>query len=297
MIKNIEVINNRNEHTVIELSNPRPTGFLITNIDGLDAPKGTINMIERTMLDGSMYNGSRANSRNIVMNLRYFWGNLNNDSIEAVRHKSYRMCPIGEKIQLIVHTDLRDVYFNGYVESNEVNIFDKFESSQISIMCEDAYGRGQNNNTEGFTGVTAGFEFPFSNESLEEPLIEFGQVYVLTTKRIDCKSEARTGFNLRIKFADIISGVTVTNRTTNQTMKVNGMFLEDDVLEISTIAGHKGVTKNGVNIIGDFYTNSSNDWVELLSGANVISIRDGTGEDVLGGSQMDIEYPLLYMGV
>lgn len=297
MIKSIEVINNRNEHTVIELTNPQPTGFFITSIDGLDAPKGTINMIERTMLDGSMYNGSKANSRNIVMNLRYFWGNLNNDSIEAIRHKTYRMCPIGEKISLIVHTELRDVYFNGYVESNEVNIFDKFESSQISIICEDAYGRGQSNNTEGFTGVAAGFEFPFSNESLEEPLIEFGQVYVLTTKRIDCKSEARTGFKIKIKFVDVISGVIITNRTTNQTMKVNGTFIADDELEISTISGHKAVSKNGINAIGDFYTNSSNDWVELLSGANVLSVRDGAGEDVLGGSQIDIEYPLLYMGV
>lgn len=297
MIKSVEIVNEKNEHTTMVLRDPRPSGLLITDITGLDAPKGTIKMIERTQLNGSVYNGSKANSRNIVLSVKYLGSNQNVDSIEGVRHDVYRMFPIGENVQVIVHTDMRDVFFNGYVESNEVNIFSQNEGSQISILCEDAYGHGKENQIDTFTGVNSRFEFPFSNESLTQPTIEFGEVFLVQYKRTFYEGEVRTGFTLKIDFTESVSGITVTNLTTKQKMVIQENFVEGDTLEVCTIQGQKHATKNGSNIIGSFYTTASNDWVELVSGDNYLEITDGSGQQSLTTTIAEIEAPILYMGI
>lgn len=297
MIKSIEIINGRNEHTVLVLKNPKASGLFITKVEGLDAPKGTINMVQRSRLNGSKYKGSRANARNIVFYVNYFRNNLNKDAIEGIRHQVYRMCPIGEDVDIIVTTDQREVFFNGYVETNEANIFSQQEGSQISILCEEAYGRGETDYENTFVGVDPIFEFPFSNESLTDPLIEFGDVYTLTSKMFDYTGEVRTGFKTTVYFRENVTGFTLSNLTTKQSMKVNGSFTSGDVLVIDTEQGKKSVTLNGTNDIGNFYTNSSNDWVELSSGDNYLTIRDGSGEDVFVDTVVDIESPMLYQGV
>lgn len=293
MIKTVEIINNRNEHTKMILSDPRPTGLFITKIEGLDAPQGTINMTESAQLNGRKKNGVKVNGRNIVLYLRYFEGNLNRDSIEAIRHQVYRMCPIGEDVEIIVTTDMRKVYFYGTVENNEVNIFDQYEGSQISILCEKPYGVGQYDFNDAFAGVRGGLTFPFEFDDT----IEFGEVYVVTSKMIDYEGEARTGFTLTVNFKESVNGLTVSNMTTGQTMKISGIFANGDVLKVCTIQKQKKATLNGNSVLTDFFTNSTNDWVELLSGDNYITIRDGSGTDALVDSIATIESPLLYMGV
>lgn len=297
MIKTLEIINNKNERTTIMLANPSPSGFLITNIDGLDAPKGTINMIERTRQDGSVYNGSRSNSRNIVITLEYFLDNTNKDSIEDLRHKTYRLFPVGENITLIFTSNERKVKFSGYVESNEVNLFSQKESSQISIMCEKAYGQGLDGTIDYFSGATPLFEFPFSNESLTEPLIEFGELYCVYSKMVDVQSEVKTGFIMTVEFKESVNGIIVSNLTNGQSMKINGLFGNGDILVVNTIVGQKACTLNGNNILGNFFTNTGNDWVTLLPRDNYITIRDGAGADTLENSLVNFEYPFLYMGV
>lgn len=297
MIKSLEVINNKNESTTIILCDPTRSGFLITNIDGLDAPKSTINMIERTRFDGGVYNGSRSNSRNIVISLEYFQDNTNKDSIEDLRHKAYRIFPVGEQITLIFTANNRKVQFSGYVESNEVNPFTSHEGSQVSIICSNAYGQGLTESTDYFSGVNPLFEFPFSNESLTEPLIEFGELYNVYSKMIDVQSEVKTGFVLNVEFKESINGLIVNNLTNGQSMKISGSFVDGDVLVVNTILGQKSCTLNGNNNLGNFFTNAGNDWVNLLPRDNYITIRDGLGNDTLSASMVNIEYPFLYMGV
>lgn len=297
MIRNLTIINNKNETTSISLSNPRESGLLITNIDGLDAPVGQVNMIERNLLNGDVFNGSRANGRNIVLTIRYHENNINLDSVEDIRHKVYKVFPIGEKITLIVTTDTREVYFEGYVETNVVNIFSQQEESQVSILCENSYGRGKSENTDSFSGIESAFEFPFSNESLSDALIEFGNLYTVYAKMVDSESEARTGFVTTISFKESVSGVIIANATTGQRMMLNGSYSNGDILEISTIQGDKYVKLNGDNALGSWYTNSSNEWVELMNGDNYISITNGAGQETMVNSIITIEYPVLYMGV
>ena len=82
-----------------------------------------------------------------------------------------------KSVEIIIETDNRYVRTSGYVESNEPNIFSSQEGTSISIICPDPffYSAGEDgNNVTDFYSIDPMFEFPFSNESLTEPLLVFG---------------------------------------------------------------------------------------------------------------------------
>ena len=171
MIKSITVTNYLGDTLKMELSRPQLSGFIITAITGLGPGKSNINTTEISTNDGSLYNSSRVPNRNIVISLRY----LGNDSIEDVRQMSYKYFPIKKKLRLLIETDNRLAEIDGYVESNEPEIFSKEEGADISIICPYPFfysADGDGMQTTVFSGVEPLFEFPFSNESLSDPLLE-----------------------------------------------------------------------------------------------------------------------------
>lgn len=115
------------------------SGLLITSIDGLGPSKASINMSEYAAIDGQSFNSARLSGRNIVIHALY--SDVNN-SIEEARLLSYKMFPIKSKVKIKAIADNRTVETEGYVESNEPDIFSKRSGCQISILCEDAYFDG-----------------------------------------------------------------------------------------------------------------------------------------------------------
>ena len=62
------------------------------------------------------------------------------DTVENLRQKSYRMFPLKTVVKVRVYTDTDERFdTEGYVESNEVNIFSSMEKIQVSILCMDPY--------------------------------------------------------------------------------------------------------------------------------------------------------------
>ena len=163
MLKSVTVINHLGESLKIDMRRPETSGFYIKKIEGLGPVKANINIAERTTIDGGQYNSAHANSRNIVLTLGFLFAH----DIESVRHKSYKYFPLKRRITLIIETDTRTCETYGYVESNEPNIFDKEESTVISVVCPDSYfyssGAGSKTVTR-FSSIESLFEFPFSCE-------------------------------------------------------------------------------------------------------------------------------------
>lgn len=138
MLKRIYVTNHLGERVECKIDGveaENESGLIITSIDGLGPVKATINMTEIPSSDGSIYNSSRLSNRNIVLKAVF----THASSIEEARHLSYKYFPINKKITLQIETDTRTVQTEGYVESNEPDIFSKQSSFQVSIVCESAY--------------------------------------------------------------------------------------------------------------------------------------------------------------
>ena len=222
MIKSVTAVNFKGESIKMDLFHPESSGFIIIKIDGIGPGKATVTKNDSKVYDGGTITSARLPSRNIKMEIQFLWVN----SIEDVRHKSYKYFPLKKPITLIFETDTRTVEIEGVVESNEPDIFSSEESTNISIICPDPYfyasGENARSRTE-FSGINPLFEIPsdigYSNESLTEALTEISALYVQSERGIINYGEVDIGVVISIKPLAIVKGIlTISNVTLGQNM-------------------------------------------------------------------------------
>lgn len=306
MIKSVTAINSRKKSLKMNLTTPEESGILITSINGLEPPKADISMVTGSIIDGSFYNSAHANSRNIVLELRYIENGL---SIEAIRHLVYEIFPVKEWVRLIIETDEKTVSATGYVESNSVNIFSDKEGSQISILCESAWLTSWSTTDEDifvyFVGVRDVFEFPFDNNSLTQDLIEFSEKYGETRQNAQYKGEVPTGFIGTCKINGEVRALSINNVTSNESLIIDdekykelvGTYMQSgDVITMNTITGQKSikVVRDAVeyNLLPALDVDTK--FPQLYSGVNDIWIRSEIGNNEI---DFTLQYKNLYQGV
>lgn len=304
MIRAITVTNYLGDSIKLDLARPEQSGFVVTSVTGLGSGKANINMTEVATNDGGLFNSSRLPSRNIVISLKYLW----HDSIEDVRQLSYKYFPIKKKLTLLIETDNRQAEIDGYTETNEPTIFSKDEGSDISIVCPNPffYSAGKDGiNTTIFYGVEPLFEFPFSNESLYECLLEMGRIQNQTEKTIVYSGDAEIGVTIAIHAIGEARNITIYNTGTREIMRIDtdklkaftgsGIILGDEIV-ICTVKGQKSITllRNGktTNILNCLDKNA--DWFQLAKGDNIFAY---TVEEGRANLQFRIENRIVYEGV
>lgn len=308
MIKSITITNHLGESIKMELMKPEESGFIIENIEGLGPAKANVNFTTLVTMDGAIDNSARLDYRNIVLSLIF----LENPTIEDTRLLSYRYFPIKQNVTFLIETDRRICESIGRVESNVPKIFSKSESDkegcQISIMCPDPYfySAGPNQLTHTvFYGVEPLFEFPFSNESLTEKLIEFGEIKNQTEGTVYYEGDTEVGINIWIHATGPVEGLKIYNITKRQILGISdeklisltgsGIQAGDEIL-LNTNRGSKSITLTRAGIV----TNILNvlekpiPWFKLSKGDNIFAYRADSG---ISNLQFRIENRVLYEGV
>lgn len=163
MLKSVTVKNYLSESLTLILDRPEESGLIIESITGIGAENATVNITEVSSKDGGIFNSARREKRNIVMNLK-FLETKDAPTIEDVRHKTYKFFPLKRKITLTFLTDNWELWIDGYVESNEPDIFSKDEGCQISILCPDPNFKTLKQQRTWTSGSEPIFEFPFHND-------------------------------------------------------------------------------------------------------------------------------------
>ena len=303
MIKSITVTNYLGDSIKLELARPELSGFVVKSITGLGPGKATINTTEMTTNDGSMFNSARLSSRNIVISLGYLWRDT--ASIEETRQLSYKYFPIKKEVTLLIETDNRKAEVIGRVESNDPNIFSKDSGSNISIICPNPFFYSVDTSTTVFSGVEAMLEFPFSNESLTEPLLEMGDIRNYTEKVIRYDGDADIGVTITIHALGDASNIAIYNTGTREVMRIDtdklaamtgsSIVARDDII-ICTEKGKKSINliREGktINILNCLTKDS--DWFELSKGDNIFAYVAESGSTEL---QFKIENRIAYEGV
>lgn len=308
MIKNVTITNHLGESIKIELLNPEKSGFIIENIEGLGPAKANINFTTLATIDGAIDNSARLDYRNIVMSLIF----LEKPTIEDARLLSYRYFPIKRNITFRIETDRRICETVGRVESNTPTIFsssgDDREGCQISIMCPDPYfySAGENRYSQTvFSGVESMFEFPFSNESLTEDLIEFGNILNQTEASVFYDGDAEVGIIIRVHALGPAEGLVIYDLTTRQTLAINDEKLaaltghgiqSGDEITINTNRGTKGITLTRAGVITNILNvlDKPISWFQISKGDNVFAYRADAG---ISNLQFQIDNQILYEGV
>ena len=302
MIKSIIVTNHNGESLKLDLFHPEESGLIVKSISGLGPPKANINSTDLATADGAIYSSARASTRNIVFNLQFMFA----PTIEDVRQKTYKYFPLKKKITIEVETDNRSLSTEGYVESNKPNIFSQEESTQISIVCVDPFFRDARPSLVQFASVLPNFEFPFSNESLTDDLIEFGKIGLDTRSTLVYTGDVDTGILITIHAMGSVSGIlNIYNIETYENIKIDLSKIKaltgsdyrsgDDII-ISTVSGdkyvqvlHNGKYYNAIGII-DKLAN----WFQLTVGENIFNFTVTNGVENLS---ITFEYRNAYGGI
>lgn len=309
MIKTVTIVNYLGKQLDLELTRPEKSGLVVQSITGIGPGKATINITNMASNDGGVFNSARSDTRNIVLNLEMYDTNVNDSAwtIEKARLLTYNFFPKKRPLTLIFKTDNRHVYINGYVESNETNIFSEKEMVQISIICPDPNFYDANGSTiVRLAKVIDWFKFPFSNESTSEDLIVLGKIesdMPIALLRYD--AEVETGINIKAKFTGTVTELKFFNYDTGEKIEIDDTklaqvitdgFSDGDELNICTVRGKKSakVIRSGVtyNIINSLGFNPS--WFQLLKGDNLFTY---TTNDQDSNISIEFAYENAYEGV
>ena len=302
MIKSIKVTNPKGESLVLDLFHPEKSGLIVRSISGLGPPKANINSTDLATADGALYSSARASTRNIAFNLQFMFA----PTIEDSRQLTYKYFQLKKLIKIEVETDNRSLETSGYVESNQPDIFSKEETTQISILCLNPFFYDPNPSVTQFATVTPTFEFPFSNESTNENLIEFGTINLDTRSIIDYIGDVDTGVLITIHALGSVSGyLTIYNVETQEKMVVDLAKIKtligkdygsgDDII-ISTVSGdkyvqvlHDGKYTNAIAAIEKLA-----DWFQVSVGRNIFNFTVTKGIENL---VMSFSYRNAYGGI
>ena len=303
MIKSYTITTDRGGTITLEMTRPEKSGFIIASVDGLGPTKSNINTTKTATSHGSLYNSARLDQRNITMSLIFY--ETATESIEDIRHKSYEYFPINERIEITIETDKRIVKTEGYVETNEPNIYSSMEGCNISILCPDPFFYSASTTTTTFSGIEPAFEFPFDNTSYAEPTLEFSHINNKTVGNVLYEGNFEAPMVINMHATSDVSNITIYNIYSHEQMRIDTTKLEamtgsevkagDTIIidtkpdNLSAILIRDGVRLNILNCI-----NRDADWFMLKKGVNTFSITADEGKSSL---QFYIENKTVYTGV
>lgn len=248
--------------------------YVIEDITGIDPPEATINTTRNANADGSVYNSSYVNNRQIIITIAI------NAPAEENRLLLYKYFKSKYGIRLYYTNDTRDVYIDGYVQKISVSYFSKKQIAQITIICPDPMFNAKDSEIVDFSSVKDLFTFPFT---IETP-IPFGEILIEQEINIPNTGDVESGFIFTIHALGTLSTPKLINADTLEYFQVNKALAVGDEIVINTKKKQKSVTliSDGVstNLIG--YIESGSTWFELHPGDNTyIATAESNPENMM----------------
>lgn len=276
------------------LFNNMASPFIITEILGLDPPDAMINIDEYALLDGGVFNSSKANIRTMQIAFAIDY------DAAASRQKIYNVLRPGRKVR-IDYSDLKEmqVYVEGYVGKPEITHFARKQVCTVQITCPDSYWQGAQEIIDNFVQISNGFHFAFS--STEEPQIVFGERAVNTSISITNDGNLEVGFIATVRFLAAAEYLNITNLDTGKQISLSltqASIARNDVITIDTRPNNKAVLlkhSGDTESTSIFWTinYAATDWPMLVPGGNRIQVNTDSETD----PEVSITHGLLYEGV
>lgn len=255
---------------------------------GLGAVNANIITSARGMVDGDKFTGARVGARNIVLTV-YISGN-----VEANRIRLYQHLTPKSKIKLFYANGTREVYAEGYVESNVPNEFSATCSNQISIICESPYLSAIEAIVQDISNTIDMFEFPFA---IEAEGVEFSTLDGSGYANMHNSGDVSTGAIFRIFAQSAVVGANIYNAITNEFFKITGTLEAGDLVTIDTNAGRKRltITKPSGETFNALHRQAvGSKWLQLAVGDNFIAYAADEGA---ASMSVSVEHNDLFVGV
>lgn len=241
--------------------------YAVIGVQGLTRPPTAVNTGTGGTVDGTFYNSSRVEQRNIVIDV------ILNGDIETNRQRLYKIFSIKKPCTIYFVNKNRNVQIVGYVEVLEGDLFVQREQMQISIICPRPFFEDLKTIYTELSKIVRKFQFPFTIEESEP--IPFSEIVDYPLCTINNTGDVECGCIMTVEILQLVSGAVVTGLTiyniTQQTFfGFNYSFKTGDTIAINTISGQMGVTltRNGqtTNLLN--YIKAGSSWFKLSVGEN-----------------------------
>lgn len=235
--------------------------------EGLNPPSGTVFTADLATKDGSIYNASKVNNRNIVLNI---WPVGRN--VEACRLELYKVFKVSKFIRLHIESGSRDCEIDGYIEDMTSDFDSMAQQLQISIICPDPFLTAKTATSAAVT--TAGEPVTVANAG-----------------------DFETGAVFEITATGACNGILIENSTRAESFGIDVDMAAGDKLTLNTKRGEKSLilTRAGedpVNILNLMEQDS--EWPLLQPGNNAILFDAAEGG---ANATMTVTFSALYGGI
>ena len=246
--------------------------YTITEFQGLNPPKATINTNTTATLDGAMFNSSKLDMRNINVAFAI------EEEAEKNRLAVYEVIQTKYPLRIYYKSDFLDIFIDGYVEELDVSYFAKKNTVTVNVLCPFPYFKGAQEIINELSSVAPLFHFPFASEGGSGDLV-FGEIDTLTSVTVENNGSVSTGLTFELYAKNNISNPKLVDYVTAEYMELNIEMLTGDLITITTGQGNKTVTllRNGVrsNIFNLLSKNST--WLQLPAGGGTYFYEVGAG--------------------
>lgn len=263
MITQVEATNSQGSILVLPLYDVS-AGLIVEDIEGLDPVKATLVTSSFAQLDGTVYQSSRRDSRNIKLKLG-LEPDYSVDTVKSLRSKLYRFFMPKSFVSLrIIDSDGVVTKISGRVESCEAPLFTDLPGMDVSIICFDPDFVDVNPTIVG-GGVTTS-----------------GEVNNLT---IDYPGTVEAGIEFKLSVNQTISIISLYQTApdgTRRQLDFISPLLAGDVLTINTTPGAKqAMLKRGdLNTSILYGISPQSNWIELKPGANKFRMYAATATPI-----------------
>jgi hypothetical protein len=249
-------------------------GLLVEEISGLDPVKATITSSSFAQLDGSSYQSSRREERNIVLKVSLEPDWAAGQSVRDLRKQLYAVFMSKSAVTLKFYmSDGNPVWISGRVESFETDLFSAEPAVDISVICFDP------DFYDPTSVITSGLSTATTTETIfnYDGTVETGAIFTIRPNR------ALPTFSLY-----------VVNGEGAQQLDFTGALQTNDVLKISTVPGSKyaRLTRAGVETSYLYGITPQSAWLEFQPGENRVRMYAAGA-----GIPFDVEYTRKYGGL
>jgi Phage tail protein len=230
------------------------TGYTIKDIAGLDPVKSTIVSAQFAQLDGSQFQSSRRENRNIILTIGIepYYGIWTVRDLRAALY-AYFMPKNNVNLKFYMD-DVLSASIMGQVESCEADLFSKDPQVVVSIICFDPNFVGPN-----------------------EVTVNGNTVSGTTEQTINYPGSVETGYLFTLNVNRTAAGFTINNRRpdgSSAELDFTMALLNGDVISLSTVSRDKYVTitRGGVTSPALYAVSTTAKWGPLYPGDNFFRV-------------------------
>lgn len=245
--------------------------YTITEFDGLNPPKATINTNTTATLDGGLFNSSKLEMRSINIAFAI------EEDAEKNRLAIYEVIQPKNPLRIYFASDYLDIFIDGYVEELSIPYFAKKQIVSVSVLCPRPYFNSAQEIINRLSAVIPRFHFPFASTVAGDLVI--GEIDPVTSVVVENAGNVMTGLTFELIAKNTIANPKIIDYQTAQYLEVNTTMQTGDQITITTGQGNKTVKllRNGVitNIFNLLSKNST--WLQLGVNGGVYVYEVGTG--------------------